>query len=96
MNHEHEKHILHRIEERLKHMATKSDLDAVIAGLPAAIESAVETALVPVIQAIKDSGAAVELQPEIDQLNALGATVASKVAADLTPTPPAPTSAKPV
>lgn len=70
-------------------MATKADLDAVIAALPAAIETAVETAVAPIIKAIQDSAGAPDLQSEIDLLNALGGTVAAKVAADLTPTPPA-------
>lgn len=66
-------------------MATKQDLDAAIAALPLAVETAVEAALAPVIAAIEASNGAVDLQPEIDQLNALGGTVAAKVAADLTP-----------
>lgn len=67
-------------------MATQADLNAAIAALPQAIETAVETALAPVIAAIESkAGGAIDLQPEIDQLNALGNTVAQKVAADLTP-----------
>jgi hypothetical protein len=77
--------IIHRIEERLNIMATKQDLDAAIAALPLAVETAVEAALAPVIAAIIASNGAVELQPEIDQLNALAGTVSAKIAADLTP-----------
>jgi hypothetical protein len=75
--------------EMSKLMATKADLDTVIAALPAAIETAVETALAPIIAAIQASAGGADLQPEIDQLNALGGTVATKVAADLTPPPAA-------
>lgn len=65
--------------------ATKTDLDNAIAALPAAVETAVTTAVQPVIDAIKAKAGDIDLQPEIDQLNAIAASVASKVAADLTP-----------
>lgn len=63
-------------------MATKEDLDAAIAALPAKMEAAIETAVQPIIDAIKAKGGP-DLQPEIDQLNALGDTVAAQVATDL-------------
>ena len=72
--------------------ATQAQLDAAIAGLPASLEAAVDAALAPVIAAIeaKSAGSPVDFQPEIDQLNAISGTVATQVAADLTPaqTPP--------
>ena len=66
-------------------MANQTDLDAAIAALPAAIETAVEAALAPVIAAIQAKAVNVDLSAEITSLNAIGATVATKVAADLTP-----------
>lgn len=72
-------------------MATKADLDAVIAGLPAALETAITTAVQPVIDAINAKAGDIDFTQEIADLNALGGTVGSKVAADLTPKPaPAP------
>ena len=70
-------------------MPTKQDLDTAIAAMPDAIKTAVEAALVPVIQAIiaKAQGTGVDFAPEIAQLNAIGATVSASVATDLTPTP---------
>ena len=66
---------------------TQADLDVAIAGLPQQIEDAVDAALKPVIAAIeaKATPAAVDFSAEVDALNALGATVAGKVAADLSP-----------
>lgn len=78
-------HELKQIKKRLQLMATQADLDAAIAALPAAIETAVEAALAPVIAAIEAKAGTTDFQPEIDQLNAVGATVAQKVASDLTP-----------
>jgi hypothetical protein len=86
--------VLKQINERTKLMATQADLDAAIAALPAAIEAAVESALAPVIAAIQAKAANIDLSPEIASLNAVGATVGAKVAADLTP-PPAVTPATP-
>ncbi len=77
-------------------MATnKTQLDAVIAGLPAQIETAVETALQPVIAAIQSAAEAegVDLTDEVASLNAIPAAVSSAIATALTPatttTPPA-------
>ncbi len=83
----------HDVEEIKKLiMKTKADLDAFIANeLPGKIEAAVEAALEPVIQAIKDSAGAQDLTDEITALENLGSTVGAKVASDLTPPPPAPT-----
>lgn len=66
-------------------MTNKAQLDEVIKNLPQQIEDAVEAALAPVIQAIKDSAAAEDLTDEVTALQNLGATVGAKVASDLTP-----------
>ena len=71
-----------------KIMATQADLDAAIAALPAAIEAAVEAALAPVIAAIEAKAGTTDFSSEITSLNAIGATVGAKVAADLTPPSP--------
>jgi hypothetical protein len=81
------------IQRKTKNMLTKTDLDNAIAALPGAITSAVEAAMQPVIQAIQDKAGSIDFQPEIDQLNAIGANVATKIAADLMPAPAAPTNA---
>lgn len=86
-------HKLECIERKLDTiMASQKDLDDAIAALPQKIEDAVDAALAPVIKALEDkaSGTPVDFQSEIDQLNAMGATVAEKVTADLTPTVPSP------
>jgi hypothetical protein len=94
---EHE-HLLARIERQLqqideritKLMTTQAQLDATIAGLPGLIETAVETALQPVIAAIQAAAAAngVDLTNEVNSLNAIPATVASAVATAVTPPAP--------
>lgn len=73
------------LQNMTKTMATKQDLDNAIAALPEAIETAVESALAPVIAALQAKAGTVDLQSEIDQLNAVAGTVSTKVAADLTP-----------
>lgn len=83
---------LKNIERKVNIMATKTDLDAAIAALPAAIETAVTAAVQPVIDAITAKSGPVDLQPEIDQLNGIAAAVSAKIAADLTP-PAAPDTA---
>jgi hypothetical protein len=72
-----------------KLMATQADLDAAIAALPGQIQTAVENALTPVIAAIeaKAAGTPVDFSPEIASLNAIPATVASGIAAAVTPAP---------
>lgn len=68
---------------RMEYMAaTQADLDAAIEALPAQLETAIETAVQPIIDAIKAKGGA-DLQPEVDKLNALGSTVSQQVATDL-------------
>ena len=66
-------------------MATQSDLDAAIAALPGAIQ----TALAPVIASIqaKAAGTPIDFSPEIASLNAIPAAVASAVTPAPTPTP---------
>lgn len=72
--------ILKRISQMEKIvMATQADLDAAIAALPPAIE----TALAPVIAAIQSKAGTVDFSPEIAQLQAIPAAVAAAV------TPPA-------
>jgi hypothetical protein len=68
-----------------KIMATQSDLDAAIAGLPKAIEDA----LAPVIAAIvaKSAGTPVDFTPEITALQGIPAAVSTAV------TPAAPATA---
>lgn len=78
----------HDLQELLKPMATKADLDAVIAALPAKIQTAVDKAIQPIIDAINAKTGDIDLQPEIDQLNAVGDTVGAGVAADITPKTP--------
>lgn len=73
------------LRETSKTMATKADLDAAIAALPAALTTALDNALAPIIAAITAKAGNTDFQPEIDALNAVGATVATKVAADVTP-----------
>jgi hypothetical protein len=79
-----------KIERQItKIMQTQKDLDDAIAALPDQIKTAIETALAPVIQAIKDksAGTPVDFTPEITALQAIGGTVATEVATDLTPAP---------
>ena len=73
-------------------MTTKADLDAAIAALPSQIESAVESALAPVITAIQSAAASngVDLSAEVTSLQAIPASVSANIAAALTPTTPAP------
>lgn len=68
-----------------KIMAGQADLDAAIAALPAQIEAKVEAALAPIIAAIQAKAGNVDLSAEIASLNAVGDTVATQVATDLTP-----------
>lgn len=78
-------------------MTTQAQLDAAIAALPGQIESAVETALQPVIAQIEAAAAAngVDLTNEVNSLNAIPAAVASSVAAAVTPSAPASPSTPP-
>ena len=70
-----------------KIMTTQEQLDAAIAALPGQIETAVETAMQPVIAAIQQAAATngVDLTNEVNALNAIPGTVANAVAAALTP-----------
>lgn len=75
--------INHNVNKGVKLMAaTKEDLDAAIAALPAKLEAAIEAAVQPIIDSLKAKGP--DLQSEVDQLNGLGDTVSAQVAADLT------------
>ena len=73
-------------------MATQADLDAAIAALPGNVATAVDASLKPVIDAliakIGTITPPVDFQSEIDALNGVGAAVAAKVTADLTPPAP--------
>jgi hypothetical protein len=62
-------------------MASQADLDAAIAALPGAIE----TALQPIIAAIEAKAGSIDFTPEINSLNAIPAAVAAAV----TPAAPA-------
>ena len=68
-------------------MTTQAQLDAAIAALPGTIETAVETALQPVIVAIQQAAASagIDLTNEVNSLNAIPGTVSAAVATALTP-----------
>jgi hypothetical protein len=75
--------ILERVSKlEKKIMMNQAQLDAAIAALPGQIESAVTTALQPVIVQIQSvaSAAGVDLTNEVNSLNAIPAAVASAVA----------------
>jgi predicted transcriptional regulator len=78
-------------ELKEKTMTTQAQLDAAIAALPGLIETAVETALQPVIAAIEAAGEANEIDftNEVNSLNAIPAAVSASVAAAVTPAAPA-------
>ena len=77
-------------EERI--MTNQAQLDAAIAALPQQIETAVETALAPVIVALQNAAAAngVDLTSEVASLQAIPATVSTAIATALTPPPSTP------
>jgi hypothetical protein len=77
-----------KLEKKI--MKTQADLDAAIAALPGQIETAVTTALQPVIASIQSIAASngVDLTNEVNSLNALPSAVAQSVAATLTPAAP--------
>lgn len=66
---------------------TQAQLDAAIAALPGQIETAVETALQPVIVAIQQAAAAngIDLTSEVNSLNNIPSVVSSAIATALTP-----------
>jgi len=83
------KHAIKESEKRIM-ATTQAQLDAAIAALPGQIETAVESALAPVITAIQAAAAAngVDLTSEVNSLSAIPATVSAAVATALTATPP--------
>jgi hypothetical protein len=84
--------ILQRISNlEKKIMMTQAQLDAAIAALPGQIETAVGTALQPVIAQIQSvaASAGVDLTNEVNSLAAIPAAVASAVVAAVTPAAPA-------
>lgn len=85
--------IIERIAKTI--MKTQADLDAAITALPGQVQTAVEAALAPVIQAIKDKAAAqsIDFSSEVASLSSVGPNVANQIATDLTPAatvPPTP------
>lgn len=88
-----ENHIINAIKESEKKImeTTQAQLDAAIAALPGQIETAVENALAPVIEALEAAAESngVDLTSEVASLNAIPATVSGAIATAIgTPTPP--------
>lgn len=86
--------ITKKLDHIIKTMATQADLDAAIKGLSddlAVQAQAIDTAVQAIIDKIASSGAAVDLQPEIDALKAVQTSLdAVQTQLPATPTPPAP------
>ena len=87
------RHQIGNIERKIDNMSngvvkTQADLDAAIAALPGQIQAAVDTALAPVIAAIKAKAAqnGVDFTSEVTSLGAVGGAVATSVATDIATT----------